>query len=64
MKNVYYVYMWYYKNELVYVGKGKGSRWQHGNSGKSSCYELNKIHFLEGNENLRVEFEKKNLSNK
>ena len=64
MKNVYYVYMWYYKNELVYVGKGKGARWQHGNSGKSSCYELNKIHFLEGNENLRVEFEKKNLSNK
>lgn len=64
MTNVYYVYIWSYKNEIVYIGKGKGARWSHGNSGTSTCYELNKIYFSEGNDNLSVEFYEKNLSNK
>lgn len=48
----YYVYGWFYKNQLVYVGMGKGDRYKHGNSGTSNCYELNQIHFTEGKDKL------------
>lgn len=44
-----YVYVAYYEGEVVYVGKGYGTRYLHCNSGTSHCYELNKLHF-EGKE--------------
>ena len=41
----YYVYAAYVDDVLRYVGKGKGNRYLHCNSGKSSCYKLNEDHF-------------------
>ena len=47
--NNYYVYKVYVDGELSYIGKGKGNRFKHPNSGISNIYELNKAHF-EGKE--------------
>lgn len=41
-QRVFYVYEAYVDGELRYIGKGKGTRWKHCNSGKSSCSELNR----------------------
>jgi len=41
----YYVYCCSVDGMIRYIGKGKGGRLNHCNSGKSSCYELNKAHF-------------------
>lgn len=41
----YYVYFVRHNNEIVYIGKGKDDRYNHPNSGKSSNYELNRLHF-------------------
>lgn len=41
----FYVYSASLNGELLYIGKGEGNRYLHCNSGKSSCYELNKLHF-------------------
>lgn len=41
-QRVFYVYEAYVDGELRYIGKGKGARWKHCGSGKSSCSELNK----------------------
>lgn len=59
-KNVYYVYACKVDGELKYIGKGKGSRYKHCNSGASSVAELNRD-FHAGKE-VTVEFVKKNLS--
>ncbi len=45
MDNRYYVYCGMVNRELVYIGKGTGSRTNHLNSGTSSCYKANKAHF-------------------
>ena len=47
--NNYYVYKVYVDGELSYIGKGKGNRFKHPDSGISNIYELNKAHF-EGKE--------------
>lgn len=44
----YYVYTGILSDTIVYVGKGCGDRYLHLNSGKSSCYEANKLHFEGG----------------
>lgn len=41
----HYVYFCYVDGVLRYIGEGKGDRWKHCNSGKSSCALLNKYHF-------------------
>ena len=41
----HYIYYVYYNERVVYVGRGKGKRYLHPNSGKSSCRELNRLHF-------------------
>lgn len=41
----HYIYYVYYSGRVVYVGRGKGRRYLHPNSGKSSCRELNRLHF-------------------
>jgi hypothetical protein len=61
-KKEYYVYVWYYEDDVVYVGKGKGDRYKHGNSGCSQNYCLNEIHFTKGSEKLKVDFLKKDLT--
>jgi hypothetical protein len=40
-----YIYYVYHEGDVVYVGRGKGRRYLHANSGRSSCRELNKLHF-------------------
>lgn len=62
--NIYYVYVWYYEKEVIYVGKGKGDRYKHGNSGCSQNYCLNEIHFRKDSDRLRVKLIKTNLSEK
>ncbi|WPJ20601.1 hypothetical protein vBPFY1MI_118 [Pseudomonas phage vB_PF_Y1-MI] len=47
-----YVYVGEYNGQLVYVGKGKGTRFEHLNSGRSSCYEANRLHFAGGRLNV------------
>lgn len=43
----YYVYVVVNPSkQVVYIGKGSGSRYKHVTSGTSSSYELNKDHFL------------------
>lgn len=42
----HYIYIAKHQNEIVYVGKGCGSRYTHCNSGRSSSYYLNKLHFM------------------
>ena len=44
--NNYYIYAAYVDGVIRYIGKGKGSRYKHCNSGKSSCTELNRDFFL------------------
>lgn len=41
----YYVYAVRLDNELVYLGKGKGTRCKHITSGTSHCYEANQAWF-------------------
>lgn len=41
-QKVYYVYQAFVDGELKYIGKGKGKRLNHCDSGKSSCSELNR----------------------
>lgn len=41
----HYVYFVVYEAEVVYIGKGRDSRYLHPNSGTSSSYGLNKLHF-------------------
>lgn len=62
MSNKYYVYTWYYKGTPVYVGKGKGSRWRHGDSGCSHVRGLNEIHFKGDRSRLCCKFETKGVS--
>lgn len=45
MGKLYYVYIVYSEGNPVYVGKGKGGRFRHTISGKSSCLELNRDYF-------------------
>lgn len=45
----FYVYAAYgANNELLYIGKGKGSRWKHCASGISSSRDLNRYYFSNG----------------
>ena len=44
----WYVYIAVYNGEVVYIGKGKESRYEHINSGVSNCYEANRVHFEGG----------------
>lgn len=41
----HYVYYAMHDGRIVYIGIGKGARYSHCTSGKSSCYYLNKLHF-------------------
>ncbi len=41
----YYVYVVKIGDEIVYIGKGSGARFEHVNSGTSHNYFLNKAHF-------------------
>lgn len=61
-QNIYYVYKAFVDGELKYIGKGKGDRWKHCNSDKSSCGELNRD-FYEG-KSITVEKYKTNLGSK
>ncbi|MNC07361.1 hypothetical protein D3C75_549070 [compost metagenome] len=45
---MYYVYVGRLNDEILYIGKGKGARDSHLNSGCSSVYEANKLHFSGG----------------
>ena len=45
----YYVYKCFVDNKLRYVGKGKGNRYKHTISGRSTCAKLNKA-FFDGKE--------------
>ena len=54
MTNLYELYHCEYKGEVVYIGQGKKGRHKHCNSGCSHVYELNKIHFSEGDEVLQT----------
>lgn len=47
-ENIYYVYIVRYKEEIVYIGKGKYRRYEHINSGCSHIYEANRLHHSEG----------------
>lgn len=44
----WYVYIAKYDDKVVYIGKGKNERYKHLNSGISSCYHANKVHFSGG----------------
>ena len=55
MSKIYELYQCKHNDEVVYIGQGVRGRSRHCNSGCSHVYELNKIHFLEGSEALRVE---------
>jgi len=55
----YYVYIAYIKGVPKYVGKGRGQRYLHCSSGKSSCYKLNRDYF--SGEKITVEFAHLNL---
>lgn len=43
--NNYYVYVCKVDGQIKYIGMGKGSRFKHCNSGRSSCVELNRDFF-------------------
>ena len=64
MKGYYETYTCKYKGDVVYIGQGRKGRHKHCNSGTSHVYELNKIHFLEGEDALQVEVVKTNPSEK
>ena len=55
----YYVYIAYIKGVPKYVGKGRGRRYLHCSSGKSSCLLLNRDYF--SGEKITVEFAHLNL---
>lgn len=55
MSKVYELYHCRYKGEVVYIGQGARGRHNHCTSGCSHVYELNRIHFLEGTDDLEVE---------
>ena len=42
---IYYVYIAKAEDKIVYVGKGNGDRYKHVNSGTSSSWFLNSLHF-------------------
>ena len=44
----YYVYVGVLDSVIMYVGKGTKQRINHLNSGISSCYQANKLHFSGG----------------
>ena len=49
MSEKYYVYCAYgVNNEILYIGKGSGNRYQHCNSGISSNKALNRYYFANG----------------
>lgn len=50
----YYVYSGSLSGAVVYVGKGRGNRYLHLNSGKSSCYQANKLHFEGGSLIIKI----------
>lgn len=54
MSKIYELYTCSYKDVVVYVGEGIKGRHKHCNSGCSHVYELNKIHFQEGDDVLCV----------
>ena len=49
MSKKYYVYCAYgVNNEILYIGKGSGNRWEHCNSGTSNNKQLNRYYFANG----------------
>lgn len=54
MTRLYELYQCEYKGEIVYIGQGLKGRHKHCNSGCSHVYDLNKIHFSEGKDTLKV----------
>lgn len=48
MENKYYVYMAKHNGKVVYIGRGKGTRYEHLNSGCSHIYEANRLHHNDG----------------
>lgn len=54
MSKIYELYTCSYKGAVVYVGEGLKGRHKHCNSGCSHVYELNRIHFQEGEQVLDV----------
>ena len=61
---VFEVYFCYYKDEVVYIGKGSLGRHKHCNSGASHVYKMNEIHFKEGSDVLKTEVVKYFKTNK
>ena len=57
MNKEYYVYGAYgINNEILYIGKGSGNRYQHGNNGASANRDLNRYYFTNGEGDcIRVE---------
>lgn len=49
------VYFCYYKDVVVYIGKGRLGRHKHCNSGASHVYKMNELHFKEGKDVLKTE---------
>lgn len=66
MSKKYYVYCAYgINNEILYIGKGSGNRYQHCNSGISSNKALNRYYFNNGEGDcIRVEILYEYLSKK
>lgn len=50
----WYVYVGKYDDKIVYIGKGKDMRYTHLNSGVSSCYYANKVHFEGGSVDVSI----------
>ena len=51
MSKKYYVYCAYgVNNEILYIGKGSGNRYQHCNNGASANKDLNRYYFTNGEE--------------
>ena len=49
MSKKYYVYCAYgVNNEILYIGKGSGNRYQHCNNGASANKDLNRYYFNNG----------------
>lgn len=44
-KNKFYIYKVYHNEEIIYVGKGQGNRYQHVLSGASHNKHLNKLYY-------------------
>lgn len=58
----YYVYKCFVDDKLRYVGKGKGDRYKHTISGRSTCARLNEA-FFDGKE-IKIKFFKWGLTDK